>query len=554
MDGEPIDVIGRDEIVSAVARAALLGARGNSRRDPVADRARRGRGARVAPRRAGRPDPRRPRPSLARPTPPMPRCATPRRARCSPRCGRWPAGWPTTSRTWTCAGSAPKPRRRSRTSCWPRCSTTRSRRAWRRWSRGPEQLAILRESGVVDAGRLRPDGHHRRLPRGAPGRLRARARASVRPGARCTGPSTSRRAFATARTSRSRAQGLDAARFTPLLEDHRRLRARGRRRAARCACTCTPTSPSGRSRSSSRPARSLASTWPTCTSRWPSARRGSSGEPAAQAACAVVAVASGAGVKRLYEELGVLVVDGGATMNPSTYELLAGIHAAPGAEVVVLPNSANVIMAAERAAELSDKPAQVIPPRAPQEGLVALLAFDPAAGCDENAQTVRRPAGALSIGGVAPAARDDAQGRFSAGDAVGYAGGELVAWGDPADTLAATLARLGRRRRARHLPRGRAAPAGSRATSSRASRTASRSSSTRAASPRGGGCSARSEALRLDRTRCRQTRPIRSYPRPSLLAEHASRVRRRSRSSASIPGATSSSTCPTPTATGATSG
>ena len=36
------------------------------------------------------------------------------------------------------------------------------------------------------------------------------------------------------------------------------------------------------------------------------------------------------GVRRLYEELGVLVVDGGATMNPSTYELLAGVHAAGG--------------------------------------------------------------------------------------------------------------------------------------------------------------------------------------------------------------------------------
>ena len=49
---------------------------------------------------------------------------------------------------------------------------------------------------------------------------------------------------------------------------------------------------------------------------------------------------------------------------------------------------------------------------------------------------------ALRIGGVAPAARDDVQGRFMAGDAVGYAGGELVAWGDPAATLAATLGQL----------------------------------------------------------------------------------------------------------------
>jgi dihydroxyacetone kinase-like predicted kinase len=147
-------------------------------------------------------------------------------------------------------------------------------------------------------------------------------------------------------------------------------------------------------------------------------------------------------VKRLYEELGVLVVDGGATMNPSTYELLAGIHAARGAEVLVLPNSPNVILAAERAAELSDKPARVVPTTAPQEGLAALLAFDPTKGSDANEAVVHKSAEALRLGGVAPAARDDAQGRFSAGDAVGYAGGELVAWGDPAETLAATLAQI----------------------------------------------------------------------------------------------------------------
>ena len=46
------------------------------------------------------------------------------------------------------------------------------------------------------------------------------------------------------------------------------------------------------------------------------------------------------------------------------------------------------------------------------------------------------------MGGVAPAARDDVQGRFGPGDAVGYVGGELVAWGDPAATLATILERI----------------------------------------------------------------------------------------------------------------
>jgi uncharacterized protein len=158
------------------------------------------------------------------------------------------------------------------------------------------------------------------------------------------------------------------------------------------------------------------------------------------AVCGVVAVASGAGLRRLFEELGGHVVDGGPTMNPSTYELLAGIHSVPSDEVLVLPNSPNVIMAAERATELSERPARVVPTTGPQEGLAALLAFDPDRRAKENAAAVGEAAGALRLGGVAPAARDDAKGRFRAGDAVGYSDGELVAFGDPKETLAATLA------------------------------------------------------------------------------------------------------------------
>ncbi len=158
--------------------------------------------------------------------------------------------------------------------------------------------------------------------------------------------------------------------------------------------------------------------------------------------CSVVAVVSGPGIVRLYRELGVSVLDGGPTMNPSTYELLAAIHAAEAEEVVVLPNSPNVLMAAERAAELSDRPTHVVPTRAQQEGLAALLAFDPTASAERNACAVRDAAAGLRLGGVAPSARTDPKGRFDVGDALGYRADELVAWGDPAATLRATLAEV----------------------------------------------------------------------------------------------------------------
>jgi uncharacterized protein len=152
-----------------------------------------------------------------------------------------------------------------------------------------------------------------------------------------------------------------------------------------------------------------------------------------------VAVAAGDGLARLFAELGADVIDGGETLNPSTSELLAGIHGADADEVLVLPSSSNVIMAAERACELSEKPARVVPATSQQASLLALVEFDPALALDVNAERVEAALADVATGGVAPAARDDAQGRFKQGDAVGFAEGEIVAWGGAGSTLLATV-------------------------------------------------------------------------------------------------------------------
>lgn len=156
----------------------------------------------------------------------------------------------------------------------------------------------------------------------------------------------------------------------------------------------------------------------------------------------VVAVAAGEGMVRLFAEFGAHVVPGGETLNPSTYELLAGIHSVAAPEVLVLPSSSNVVMAAERACELSQKPARVVRATSQQASLLALVEFDPEAGAAENAERLAAALEGVATGGVAPAARDDAQGRFRQGDAVGFADGEIVAWGEAGPTLAETLRRL----------------------------------------------------------------------------------------------------------------
>jgi DAK2 domain fusion protein YloV len=156
----------------------------------------------------------------------------------------------------------------------------------------------------------------------------------------------------------------------------------------------------------------------------------------------VVAVAAGDGMLRLFGELGALVVPGGETLNPSTYELLAGIHSVAAEEVLVLPSSSNVIMAAERACELSEKPARVVPATSQQASLLALVELDPESPMGENAERLEDALEGLATGGIAPAARDDARGRFKKGDAVGFADGEIVAWGGAGSTLTETMRHL----------------------------------------------------------------------------------------------------------------
>src|SRR6185437_4118090 len=131
---------------------------------------------------------------------------------------------------------------------------------------------------------------------------------------------------------------------------------------------------------------------------------------AEHAHCGVLAVVASTGIGHLFRSLGAYVLDGGPTMNPSTYELLAGIHAVPAEEVVVLPNSANVIMAAERAAELSEKAVRVVASRSQQAGLAAAVALTTAGDADANADAMRVAIAGVRTGAVAPAARDDAAG------------------------------------------------------------------------------------------------------------------------------------------------
>ena len=100
------------------------------------------------------------------------------------------------------------------------------------------------------------------------------------------------------------------------------------------------------------------------------------------------------------------VVAGGQTMNPPTADLLAAVEAIGPREVVLLPNNSNVVMAAEQAARLASKHVQVVPTRSIQAGLAAAVAFNPEQSAARNARAMREAADALVTAEIVVASRD----------------------------------------------------------------------------------------------------------------------------------------------------
>lgn len=156
----------------------------------------------------------------------------------------------------------------------------------------------------------------------------------------------------------------------------------------------------------------------------------------------VVAVIMGDGLIRVFQSLGVsATVHGGQTMNPSTQDLLEAIENLPAQKVILLPNNSNVILAAEQARALSEKPVAVIPSRSIPEGVAALLAINYQADFETNVEAMQRAMAEIETGEITTATRsakinglDIADGQF-----IGMHDGELIATGTTIEEVASAL-------------------------------------------------------------------------------------------------------------------
>jgi uncharacterized protein len=157
---------------------------------------------------------------------------------------------------------------------------------------------------------------------------------------------------------------------------------------------------------------------------------------------AVVAVSPGPGLSRIFASLGVAaVVQGGQTMNPSIKELLASFENLPTDKVIILPNNKNIILAAKEAASMTVKNVAVIPSNNVPQGLSAMFRLIPDADFEENVEAMNDALDDVETGEITIATRtvevDGVQ--VEKGEVIALHNGKLVCSGQSIDEACEAL-------------------------------------------------------------------------------------------------------------------
>lgn len=163
----------------------------------------------------------------------------------------------------------------------------------------------------------------------------------------------------------------------------------------------------------------------------------------------LVAVANGYGLVKLFRSLGARIVSGGQTANPSVQDIVDAVRSVSAEKVVFLPNNKNVLMAAEKAMELMEGRAVVIPTRTLGQGIGAALAFNAEQPAGDLREQMEAGAQAVTTFEVTRASRTTnittKDGRtldIADGDVIGLQDDELVqSGGTPEDSVLDMLGR-----------------------------------------------------------------------------------------------------------------
>ena len=159
----------------------------------------------------------------------------------------------------------------------------------------------------------------------------------------------------------------------------------------------------------------------------------------------VVAVAAGPGLQELFAEAGAVVVPSKLGQRPSVGMLLEAIESCGAAEIVLLPNDPDTRRSAEIAARTAEEGGEiqvaVIATEAQVQGLAALAVHEPGRTFDHDVLEMTATARHARHGAITVAARRaiTSGGPCEPGDVLGVVNGDFVAVGQDLDAMATDI-------------------------------------------------------------------------------------------------------------------
>jgi uncharacterized protein len=157
----------------------------------------------------------------------------------------------------------------------------------------------------------------------------------------------------------------------------------------------------------------------------------------------VVAASRGRGNRELFEQMGAVVIEGGQGENPSAADLARAVEETGAPVVVVLPNNKNIVPTAEQIGELVGARTRVVPTANIAAGLAVMVGYDAEGEPDEVVDEMLEICDSLRAAEVTLSVRDARIGgrEVPEGAYIGFLAGDLIAVEETLAEAALVLAR-----------------------------------------------------------------------------------------------------------------
>lgn len=121
----------------------------------------------------------------------------------------------------------------------------------------------------------------------------------------------------------------------------------------------------------------------------------------------LIAISNGDGFDEIFKSVGVdIVITGGQSMNPSTYEIVKAINKLESEKIILFPNNKNIILTANQAKKIVKKNVTVIPTISIPQGISAVLIYNSDLTLEENVNNMEKTINNIKTGEITNAVRD----------------------------------------------------------------------------------------------------------------------------------------------------